>query len=237
MSYILDALKKAEAERNLGATPNLHAQPISVAPSIDRPSFWRRRWMWIALPVLAAVLIASVLLRPWDAAPQPPAATAALPEQAPARAAQATPLPAPATPPVTASTASPPEDVAPPPREKATPAKPAAVPEARQAKKPAEKKTAKASATAEQKPATDTPPADERRVATLRELPDNIQREIPTLSVNGYLYSRNKADRTVLINQRLLREGDQVAPDLVLERLTPTGMVLSYKGHRYSTSY
>jgi general secretion pathway protein B len=219
MSYILDALKKAEAERNPGSMPNLHAQPVFVTSSVDRPSFWRKRWLWIALPALAAVLTAAVLLKPWRAAPQPPAARTALPEQAPAAMAPTRPKPAPAD-----------GDIA--------PAEPPAKPKTRLAERTAEKKPSKAATVSEPKPATDTPPAEEpSRVATLRELPDNIQREIPALSVNGYLYSKNKADRTVLINQRLLREGDQVAPDLVLEKLMPTGMVLNYKGHRYSTSY
>ncbi len=74
-------------------------------------------------------------------------------------------------------------------------------------------------------------------VATLRELPDQIQREIPPLAIGGYLYSGNRADRTVLINKRLLHEGDEVVPGLTLEKLMPNGMVLSYKGYRYRTSY
>jgi len=75
------------------------------------------------------------------------------------------------------------------------------------------------------------------RLATLDELPDNIRREIPSVKTNGYIYSRNKAERSVLIGQKLLQEGDQVAPDLTLEKMTPDGMVLNYKGHRYRTPY
>lgn len=81
------------------------------------------------------------------------------------------------------------------------------------------------------------PAAADAPIPTLRELPDNIRQQIPAFSTNGFLYSPNKADRTVLINQKLLHEGDQVAPDLVLETLTPSGMVLNYKGYRYRTSY
>jgi len=74
-------------------------------------------------------------------------------------------------------------------------------------------------------------------VATLRELPPQIQREIPAMTVGGYIYSGNKADRSVLINNRLMREGDEVAPGLVLEKMMPNGMVLNYKGYRYRAGY
>ena len=71
----------------------------------------------------------------------------------------------------------------------------------------------------------------------MEELPDHISKEIPPLKVNGYIYSPNKAERSVLIGQKLLQEGDQVTPDLTLEKLMPDGMVLNYKGHRYRTPY
>ena len=44
---------------------------------------------------------------------------------------------------------------------------------------------------------------------------------------------RNPKDRLVGINDRMLREGDSVEPGLVLEQITPDGMILSYKGYRF----
>ena len=35
------------------------------------------------------------------------------------------------------------------------------------------------------------------------------------------------------INNRMLHEGDTVEPGLVLEQITPEGMVLSFKGYRF----
>ena len=37
MSYILDALRRADAERERGAVPSLHAQQSSSLPSDDEP--------------------------------------------------------------------------------------------------------------------------------------------------------------------------------------------------------
>lgn len=52
MSYILDALKRADAERGRGTVPGLHAQPLpGNAPADSVP---RARWLW---PVAAIVLV------------------------------------------------------------------------------------------------------------------------------------------------------------------------------------
>ena len=80
-------------------------------------------------------------------------------------------------------------------------------------------------------------PAPEEEAGTIRDLPEAIQRELPPVTITGYLYARNPADRSALINKKLLHEGESVAPDLVLEKLTPKGAVLNYKGYHYRISY
>ena len=47
------------------------------------------------------------------------------------------------------------------------------------------------------------------------------------------MYSRTQANRKVSINNNMLREGDAVGPGLVLEQITPEGMVLRYKEYRF----
>ena len=99
---------------------------------------------------------------------------------------------------------------------------------ARKPARPMEKKHPAEIKTAE--PAAPPPP-------TLRELPDNIRRDIPPLTIGGYIYSGNKEDRSVIINGRLLHEGEEAAPGLTLEKMMPNGMVLNFRGHRYRSSY
>ena len=72
---------------------------------------------------------------------------------------------------------------------------------------------------------------------TVQDLPAAIQRELPPVTITGYLYARNPADRSAVINKKLLHEGESIAPDLVLDKLTPKGAVLNYKGYRYRISY
>jgi general secretion pathway protein B len=100
----------------------------------------------------------------------------------------------------------------------------------RKTAKPVEKKRAE-SAAATQVSAAEMP------TPALRELPDAIQREVPAMTIGGYIYSGSKADRSVLINNRLLHEGEEVAPGFKIEKLMPNGMVLNYKGTRFRSGY
>jgi general secretion pathway protein B len=237
MSYILDALKKAESERQLGSAPDLLAQqPAVLAPPPPKPSFQARPWIGTGLAGLTIMLIALAWFKPWQPAPTV-VASAAPPQQPASPPAEAPSAPASAAPPVAAQ----PSPVAePPPPTKQAAEKPVEK-KAPPTKQRVEKKLAQAApakpSPRKPAPAQDAAESSESRVVALHELPRAIQNELPALAINGYIYSGNKADRTVLVNKKLLREGDQVAPDLTLERLTPTGMVLNYKGYRYRASY
>ncbi|PWF48840.1 general secretion pathway protein GspB, partial [Massilia glaciei] len=81
------------------------------------------------------------------------------------------------------------------------------------------------------------PPAAEESLPLQRELPESIQRELPRLAFGGYIYSRNPADRLLLIDKVLRREGEEVGPGLRLERLLPRAAVMNYKGYRYRVPY
>lgn len=217
MSYILDALKRAESERRLGAVPGVHSAPaFDATRTAHRP-----RLLWILLPASILALVGAVWFGAVRAPIEVPAtltAPAATPGIAKQSGAQASPL---SSQPVAAAApvAAPP---APPPRKTAAASKPAPRP----AKQSAAPKTAPASAA----------PADPPLQA-LRDLPEQLRRELPAFTVGGYIYSANKADRSVLIDKRLLREGNEIAPGLTLEQLTPNGMVLQYKGYRYRAAY
>lgn len=215
MSYILEALKKAEAERN-GAVhkPGPFLPPLAAGSRNPPP--WRRPLPWAGLAALAVVLASAGWFSLSRKDPKPAAVPPAAAQQMPVPALAAAP---PATPDTLAAE---PEK----PKEKPVAKKPVE-------KKPVEKK--RPPKQEEKKPAK--VPAPEPAVGRLQDLPDQIQREIPAFTVGGYIYSGNKADRSVLINNRLLREGEEAAPGLVLEKMTPSGMILSYKGHRYRRGY
>jgi general secretion pathway protein B len=77
----------------------------------------------------------------------------------------------------------------------------------------------------------------EARIPALRELPDAIQRELPEMKIGGYILGDNPADRSVLINNRLVHEGEEAASGVVLERMQKNGMVLRYREFRFIKPY
>ena len=87
-------------------------------------------------------------------------------------------------------------------------------------------------------PATVTAqPGGDESLRTLQQLPDALQREIPKLAFGGYIYSPTPGESLLLVDKMLRREGEEVAPGLVLERLTPKAAVMNYRGTRYRAPY
>jgi general secretion pathway protein B len=140
----------------------------------------------------------------------------------PAAAAPAPPEPAPAAPaPVVVPTAPAPAAQAPaPPRSEGHPA-------AHATPKQEERKPAAKPAPPKELPS----PPD--RVLAASELPAALREALPPLAIRGYVHSDDAASRLVVVNDRMLREGDDIAPDLKLERIDPEGMVLNFRGYRF----
>ena len=66
MSYILEALRKADAERERGTVPDLHAQLLPGAPvEEDIPAPRGTRWWWPAVGATALVCDAGGLVLLW----------------------------------------------------------------------------------------------------------------------------------------------------------------------------
>lgn len=232
MSYILDALRKAESERAPGTLRNLHAQPVFNPSPANKTSVRKASRRSMIVTALLMLLVVLAWFKPWQTIPIP-VATLPAPVQPKADAAQAAPQPAPVqlAPPIAPAAAV---------SRQTLPEKPARS-KAALPQKLAET-TLPQSAPVKQKVQPQNPPqvtvaAPDNAIATLRELPEKIQKEIPILSISGYLYSDNQAVRTVLLNKTLLHEGDQAAPGLTLEKMTPNGLIFNYKGYRYRAAY
>ena len=56
--------------------------------------------------------------------------------------------------------------------------------------------------------------AQEQKAISFDELPAQIQREIPDITVQLHSYSGKPAERLAYINSKKLREGDSVMPGL-----------------------
>jgi len=244
MSYILDALRKSDQLRQRGAAPTLLLGQATVTAPRKTPLVF---YGLLALVLLAAG-IAIGWLRPWqqEAAPAVVVAKSAEPRQS------QTPV---ASPEIVSPTQPQPLAQLPVP---AAPVAGAIVPATEQAPAPApapaivdagvkhEPQNAQPKVVAEaptivptRKPAprageiqtTATAPAT--LVIALTELPLAIQQELPPLSISVHAYSAKESDRLVGVNGRLLHQGDEAAPGLMLEEITSSGMIFSYKGYRF----
>lgn len=246
MSYILDALKKADAEREQGQVPGLHTPTghtdLSDGPQLRTPPLW--------VMGLGALLVLIALGAVWlwprpvtviaTAPTQPqslPAGPVAEPEPTP------TPTPAPA-PALTPAPESRPEASATANRAGNETSRPA--PEATPTPPPSRPPRAEPAITRPVAPAAprapihvDPAPAPtpSSKVPTLAELPDDVRRSLPSLSVSGAMYSDSPANRMLLINNRVFHEGDQPVAGLVLEEIRLKSAVFRYRGTRYAVSY
>jgi len=88
-------------------------------------------------------------------------------------------------------------------------------------------------APAERESPTPKPVPAEPKVPGLRSLPIEIQKEIPDLKLSFLVFSDKPQDRMVSINGQMTREGQEVAPGLKLEEITPEGAVFSYKSRLF----
>jgi general secretion pathway protein B len=78
------------------------------------------------------------------------------------------------------------------------------------------------------------PPAASRapivtQVRRLADLPPEQRRELPALAVSGSVWSEQPGARFVVLDGQVLREGDRLAPGLVLVKLAPRSATLRWR--------
>jgi cytoskeletal protein RodZ len=62
------------------------------------------------------------------------------------------------------------------------------------------------------------------------ELPESIKQQIPTIIISAHVYSSNPMQRSIVINNNFMEEGEYVLDDLVLHEITRDGAVFDYRG-------
>lgn len=253
MSYILDALRKADAERERGEIPGLHAQVTPSADTTPPPATAASHRVWIvagATAVLTVVVSWMIFGRGPEPAP-PPAMPGPMGMQTMPPTATMAPPPAPPAIPPTAY--YPPVNTAPPTATVSDGDTAGMTKSEVIATQPATPTTTAPTTTA---PST-TPPRNEApraeaaanksadkggkseagKLYKLMDLPESVRRDLPTLTIGGAMYSEIPAQRMLIINSQVLREGDTVAPELVLEAIQLKAAIFRFKGYRYIVNY
>ncbi len=236
MSYILDALRRADAERERGSVPGIHAQPAMLGHAdaeMQRPP---RTNLWIGLALGSALMALLGWLLLGQDTPPPAAPAAAAPPLA------ITVLPvAPATVAEPSSTVTPntAPAVTPAPAPVALTTPPAVTQAPRKPSPRLPVNTAEGAMPVASSPVASAavPPSTEPRVYAFNELPEEIRRELPTLVIGGAMYSKNPSNRMLILNGQTLHEGDKLVPGLKLEQISLKSAVLEYKGYRYGIKY
>ena len=212
MSYILDALRRAEAqrERERGLVPGVHAQPAAVADTPARSFLRGPAWWGMAAGGVLGVAAVAALWFGGRSLVTPPAAPAPVPVAvAPAPAAPVGPV-APNTSPLAVVSA------------------PAAVP----GPPPLPAVSASATASAVLTPVARSAVPVESRPQAWGELSAEQKREWPTLAIGGSIYSDSASNRFVMINGQVVREGESAAPGVLVERIKPKSVLLRWKDRR-----
>jgi general secretion pathway protein B len=227
MSYILDALQRADAERERGHVPGLNSQ--RVPPASRKPVQARRLRPWHV--ALAAALGLCVVLALWWWQPPSLQSTSTPATERPAPTMREAPPPA-----QTAARSEPVLPILAPPRpEPAAPARPATATATASKKAPAPSASAPASAPSVTPAAAEVSPAG--AVRSFAELSPEVRAQLPAVSVSGATYSKDAAVRMLIVNGKVVQEGQEIAPGLKLETIGQRSAVLNHQGLRYSIGY
>jgi len=213
MSFILDALKKSESDRQRQSGPALFE--VKVAPPRTGLPPWA-----IAVAALLVVNLAIVMWMLWR---HPATRT---PDTSAAAAGATTPAPAPPTVSLPAPVAQPP----------AAAPSPALLPNPGATNGASDNPDDYAPAA---DPAAAPPLGNHVRHGTVDGVPlyqdaaASPGTRIPQLRLDLHVFALRPQDRFVMINMHKLREGDSLPEGVRVESITPEGAVLSYSGSRF----
>lgn len=214
MSYLVDALRKAERERHSDRATGM-ASLSSAAPWMQRASGRRMRWI-VGLLVACNIALLLYLLLPQTfeshtavaKAPAAAAAPASLERSRNASAAVNTPaMPLPVEKPAI-DTGHP---------RLAARQRPAAQP-----------------ATPQFEPRESFPAAGDRlQNSYAPAVPMPASRDVPEITINGHLYSATPGQSFILVGGGIYHEGERLPAGPAIVRIDNTGAVLNYRGRRY----
>ena len=244
MSYILEALRKADQERTVGHVPDLEA-----VHQTGQAASHKRRWIWIvgALLLLNGILIAVLTLRNGSVPDEKPvtgreladndrsqAASGGLPDDtAPADTYQP---PRRASPPVTAGSGKTPAYRAP---AKAPSPRPRETGKVIVAESPLSLEDEGVVTPATGSAPVDNPAAPAAPVDSPPGIPDwndlslEFRSSFQAPRVDVHVYDTDPQRRFVLVNLKKYREGERLDSGALLEEILPDGIQLLYQGTQF----
>ncbi len=255
MSILLDALKKSEAQRQLGQTPTLQTTVLGEEFSFAGNRVWIPAVMLLVTAVVIGWISAAQFRRPETVAGMP-AATPVVSEQK-AVAEPAAPGPAnsaersaktPAKTPVMDFAVA-----APPPVSHRAPRKSSMT--AARKKTSQLKETVEPVSASRQQATVDSPAAapdrtpdraaetPEKKTERLEpyvtesisywQVPESVRQEMPEMHITVLVYAEKPEDRFLLVNGERLHEKEELSEGLVLEEIQRDGAIFSFRKYRF----
>lgn len=261
MSYILDALKKAEKERKRGVVPNLSTIQDPI------PHKKKKRHLWAFILVIALFINAGILLfwlRPWETKETINVAKSAsiATEESSIKVTSDKPLdiqsnntmksihpkkPEVVVPEENISLDSKTKLVLPNPlyrkqkdqiAQSQTEQMEETSPFINRKEQPdtslsTSKKPQKAFISEEPRHSTQTNSLSKNKIYSFKNLPSSIKEIIPTIHISVFIYSDDPSARIVKINGKSVREGQDLDEGLKVEKIVPDGVIFNYEDYRF----
>jgi general secretion pathway protein B len=223
MSYILEALRKADRERTLGEVPDLEAAHWGVRRP-DRS----RRWLWVvaALLVFNGGLLVYMLNRKPDAGITPPRHTA----QRDVTVSPARPPAPPVSRPVPAAPVAAPPAPAPRILRPRVAVQPHVEPHPATAAKPLQPAGRVVTST---EPLTASSDSTGSGLPEWSQLPLEFRSQFVVPHIDVYVYDDDPQRRFILVDLKKFREGDTLPDGAVLEKIQSGYIELNYRGTRF----
>lgn len=212
MSYILDALKKSDQERKRGDVPGLQTVHIPMATEQSTPKLLYA--VLALLFLLLAFVVGMMVSERRQVMNEHPAISES--ESQPVA-----PLP---------SSTRVAEPVRPAENKPVVTAKAAEKAISVTQKTPVKAQPVKAKRQEKPVAVADVSVQDLIEIPYLHELPDYHQQSIPEMRFAGHVYSSSPSNRSIIINNSAMSEGDSIMAGLNVEQITSNGVVFSYQG-------
>jgi len=233
MSYILDALKKSDQERKQGDVPNLQTIhiPINTEPKAPLGLYGFIIILLLVLAFVIGLVIANKAPQGIVQVAESVSQSVSEPDNQPEKQPEKQPIIHSATQPVKKTAVA--EQVS-GPNEKVkvsvSPEKTAIDVNQQKKNQPVQKNYPVQIAKQENEVGdidTAKGPSNLHDIPYLHELPDYQQQSVPQMTFAGHVYSSDPVNRSVIINDAFMSEGDTVLQGIDVIEITPSGVVFS----------
>ncbi len=80
---------------------------------------------------------------------------------------------------------------------------------------------------------TQSPPPQNSDVKTKHDLPPEVMRSVPKLAISVVSYAADPKKRFVMVDSEIYYEGEEMTQNLIIESITSDGPIVTWRGHEF----